>query len=83
MFLQLLPHTLTTLISWTQSKRSDDIQRQRHEDAIRRHKQFVQNAYEDVALKEALRARALREDLTASTIMINDAKKSIGTAMSA
>ena len=62
----------------TQAKRTEDLQKSREQQAIDRHKQFVDNALEDIALKRAQHEHAMREDLTASTVMINHAKQMIG-----
>ena len=59
------------------AKRTEDMQKQRTENAINRHKQFVANAMEDVALKERLRQEDLKQDCRASTIMMNNAKRLI------
>jgi len=67
--------TLFAQLEDATSKRSDEMQRKRTEDAINRHKQFVQNAIEDVALKQAMRQAQLKEELRASAIMINNAKR--------
>jgi hypothetical protein len=51
------------------------LQKQRDEAAILRHKQFIDHAIEDIHYKEEKREEYLKEELKASTIMINQAKK--------
>jgi hypothetical protein len=46
--------------------------------AIERHAEFVRNALEDIALKREKHEKALREELTASTVMVNNARRLIG-----
>ncbi len=41
--------------------------------------QFISNALEDIHTKKVARDKALLEEITASTIMINKAKQLIGT----
>mmetsp|Transcript_2371 Transcript_2371/g.3728 ORF Transcript_2371/g.3728 Transcript_2371/m.3728 type:complete len:557 (-) Transcript_2371:102-1772(-) len=59
------------------AKRTEDMQRKRTEDAINRHKQFISNAVEDMEVKRKQKEKNMMDDLLASTIMINNAKKAI------
>lgn len=63
------------MLSVPQAKRTEDLQKSREQEAINRHKQFVANALEDVAIKRKNHEEFLRQELTASTIMVNNAKK--------
>lgn len=60
------------------AKRTEDLQRSRVEDAIRRHKQFISNALEDIHIKKLRKEQEMYEDCMASTVMINKAKQLIG-----
>jgi hypothetical protein len=59
------------------AQRMADLQKSRTEGAINRHKQFISNALEDTETKRVKKAKELMLDITASTIMINNAKKAI------
>jgi len=58
-------------ITEASSKRSDDIQRQRREDAIERQKKFIMHALEDIETKRVKREKALRQEIEASTMSNN------------
>jgi len=58
------------------AKKTEDLQKFRMEDAVRRHKQFIANAVSDMGIKAKRLERDMKEDLLASAIMIkkdNDA----------
>uniref|UniRef100_A0A7S3GV59 Trichohyalin-plectin-homology domain-containing protein n=1 Tax=Spumella elongata TaxID=89044 RepID=A0A7S3GV59_9STRA len=59
------------------SKRQEDMQKGRVEDAIRRHKQFIANAVEDMGIKRKQKEKDMLDDIFASTVMINKAKELI------
>lgn len=52
------------------SKKADDVQQKRKADAIRRHKQFIAHAVEDMELKKKQQEEFLRSEIEASTLMI-------------
>ena len=54
------------------------MQKHRTEDAIRRHKQFIANAVEDMGIKRKQKEKDMLDDIFASTVMINKAKELIG-----
>lgn len=56
------------------SRRSDAVQKARREDAIRRHKQFIANALEDIEIKRKKREEEYLEDMKASQFMIQKAQ---------
>jgi len=53
------------------------MQKKRDADAIARHKQFIANAIEDIGIKHNQHEYYLKDELTASTVMVNNAKKLI------
>lgn len=63
------------------AKRTEEMQKGRVQDAIRRQKQFIQHALDDIATKHAKHELFLKEELTASTIMVNNAKKMMGKSL--
>jgi hypothetical protein len=56
------------------SRRSDAIQKARRDDAVRRHKQFIDNALEDIETKRKKREQEYIEDMKASQFMIQKAQ---------
>ncbi len=58
-----------------QAKRTEDLQRSREQAAINNHKRFIANALEDIAIKRKNHEEFLRQELTASTVMVSNAKK--------
>lgn len=64
------------------AKRTEDLQKSRVEDAIRRHKQFISNALEDIHIKKQRKEQEMYEDCMASSVMINKAKQLIGRPLS-
>lgn len=56
------------------SKRADDVQRKRREDAVIRQKQFIEYALQDIDTKANKRAKELELEIEASTMMINKVK---------
>eukprot|EP01039_Chlorochromonas_danica_P001408 gene1406-1531_t len=57
------------------AKKYEDLEKNRNEEAIQRHRQFIQHAMEDMASKHEQRQKELTEELTASAIMISHAKQ--------
>ena len=56
------------------SKKSDDVQKKRREDAVNRQKQFISNALEDIETKRKKREVLFNEEMRASQMMISKAK---------
>lgn len=61
-------------IQYESSKKFEDIQIKKKQDAINRQKQFIAHALEDIETKRVQRQRDLIEEITTSTIMVNKAK---------
>ena len=56
------------------SKKSDDVQKRRKEDAVNRQKQFISNALEDIETKRKKREALFNDEMRASQMMISKAK---------
>lgn len=57
------------------SKKNDDIMQKRKSDAVKRHKQFIDNAVIDMEIKRRQNEAYLRSEIEASTLMICAAKQ--------
>lgn len=64
-------------LSYETSKKYEDLQKKRNEDARTRHKEFIANALEDIETKRVQKEKDLIEEITSATIMVNKAKAAI------
>eukprot|EP01031_Cornospumella_fuschlensis_P040270 gene40270-49069_t len=65
------------LIEGAHAKGYEDLEKNRQADAVRRHKEFIQNALEDIQVKHTRKMQDLTEELTASAIMIRKARDAV------